>query len=43
MLSLFFITPLEIVGAFCGGVLSLLGIGKKVNSRNSPKNKKRKK
>lgn len=44
MLGLFFLTPIEIVCAFVGGVASLLGIGAKTNKRNpDPRKKKRRK
>jgi hypothetical protein len=43
MLAAFFLTPFEIVAGFITAVLGLLGIGSKVNSRKTKKNKKRKK
>jgi hypothetical protein len=42
MITAFFLTPLEIIGAFAGGVLALLGISAKTNKRNPPKGKRKK-
>lgn len=40
MIGLFFITPLEIVSLFVGGVLSLLGLGAAGNRNRKPGGKR---
>jgi hypothetical protein len=40
MLGLFFLTPIEIVAAFIGGVLSLFGIGAAGNQNRKPGGKR---